>query len=671
MSEAEEIWINLPRSNDEYINGVKNFVKNAMAKYAVGAELKCPCGSFPGCSLDVVKWIYDVSNLGDTDVRDCETNIGFEDDLNQMLTLTYTNREPNSDARKFYRLFEDGKQPLYPGSKKFSRLSFFVRWRDTEEEHKKDKIPTKVMRYFPLKPRLQRMYMCKEFAKLMTWHVVDRKKDEMLRHSADGVAWKIMDAKYPTFSSENRNIRLGITSDGFNPFGTMSGSHSTWPVVVLNYNLPPWLNMKPENLILSTLIPGPTDPGNSIDVYLQPLVEELKELWDVGVTTFDAATNQNFVLRASVLWTISDFPGYTMLSGWSTKGYLACPICNYETLSTYLKHSRKVCYMNHRRFLYSNHKWRSDKKRFNGQVKVGQAPAVLSGRMIKRLLDGYQNTFGKVKGKRKVHCDVNPWNKKSIFFQYPYWSENSIRYNLDVMHIEKNICDSILGTLLNISGKTKDHVNARLDLQEMGIRKILHPTTSTDGKGICSKVIEVDDVKKLQKEIIEILCRLEINFPPAFFDIMVHLPVHLCNEIELGGPVHQRRMYSIERYLGDNEISSVNELGNRIHETSGYPILLGRNRKGKAYQLPDDVWTATHRYRLFNYDAKEVEALIEQHRSLFDVNAKLNKYKRARTHIDEVCEWFKTEIGKKLNVSREIASLAIGPKRVARGSEDM
>ncbi|KAL8090711.1 hypothetical protein AgCh_039959 [Apium graveolens] len=165
-------------------------------------------------------------------------------------------------------------------------------------------------------------------------------------------------------------------------------------------------------------------------------------------------------------------------------------------------------------------------------------------------------------------------------------------------------------------------------------------------RGICSKVIEVDDVKKLQKEIIEILCRLEINFPPAFFDIMVHLPVHLCNEIELGGPVHQRWMYSIERYLGklkryvrnkshpegsiaegyladecvtfcarflgDNEISSVNELGTRIHEISGYPIFSGRNQKWKVYQLPDDVWTAAHRYILFNYDDKEVEALIEE-----------------------------------------------------------
>ena len=43
------------------------------------------------------------------------------------------------------------------------------------------------------------------------------------------------------------------------------------------------------------------------------------------------------------------------------------------------------------------------------------------------------------------------------------------------MHIEKNVCESIVGTLLNIQGKTKDGLNARLDLMEMGLRSELTP----------------------------------------------------------------------------------------------------------------------------------------------------------------------------------------------------
>ena len=52
------------------------------------------------------------------------------------------------------------------------------------------------------------------------------------------------------------------------------------------------------------------------------------------------------------------------------------------------------------------------------------------------------------------------------------------------MHIEKNIVDSILGTLLDISGKTKDHEKAQYDLKDMGIRKNLHPKDMEDSKRI-------------------------------------------------------------------------------------------------------------------------------------------------------------------------------------------
>lgn len=63
----------------------------------------------------------------------------------------------------------------------------------------------------------------------------------------------------------------------------MNNSYSMWPVLVFPYNLPPWKCMKEPFLMMSLLIPGPKSPGKDIDAYLRPLVEELKELWDVGV----------------------------------------------------------------------------------------------------------------------------------------------------------------------------------------------------------------------------------------------------------------------------------------------------------------------------------------------------------------------------------------------------
>lgn len=70
------------------------------------------------------------------------------------------------------------------------------------------------------------------------------------------------------FARDSRNLSLGLESDGFNPFRTMSISHSTWPVILMVHNLPPWMCMKLEYCTLSLLIPGPRSPANDIDVYL-------------------------------------------------------------------------------------------------------------------------------------------------------------------------------------------------------------------------------------------------------------------------------------------------------------------------------------------------------------------------------------------------------------------
>ena len=71
----------------------------------------------------------------------------------------------------------------------------------------------------------------------------------------------------------------------------------------------------------------------------------------------------------------------------------------------------------------------------------------------------------------------NVWKKRSIFFNLPYWCKLDVRHCIDVMHVEKNVCDSVIGTLLNVKGKTKDGIKARQDLADMGIRTELHPQT--------------------------------------------------------------------------------------------------------------------------------------------------------------------------------------------------
>ena len=203
---------------------------------------------------------------------------------------------------------------------------------------------------------------------------------------------------------------------------------------------------------------------------------------------------------------------------------------------------------------------------------------------------------------------------------------------LDVLHIEKNVFDNVLDTMLNIEGKTKNSLNAHLDLKEMKIRAELHPKEvagqivlptacysvtpeqktnvlrwlsnlivpdgycanlsrcvnvkdgkisgmkthdchvflerllplavydilpkqvsdplielSTFFKELCAKMLKEDELDRLDSQIALTLCKLERIFPPAFFDIMIHLSIHLAWEAKVAGSVQYRWMYLIER----------------------------------------------------------------------------------------------------------------------------
>ena len=516
------------------------------------------------------------------------------------------------------------------------------RWQPTisghHEEATNKRAPRKILRYFPVIPRLQRLYMNSTTSEYMRWHKEGLVQDNKMRHPADSKAWKHVDNIYKDFASNPRNIRLGLASDGFNPFGMVNVAYTIWPVILIPYNLPPWLCLKQPFWMLSMLIPGKNSPGNNIDVYLQPLIDELKDLWEKGVETWDAKEKKNFNLRAILLWTINDFPAYGMLSGWSTKGKFACPYCHKDTDFLWLKCGSKHCYMGHRRFLPMDHRWRKNKASFNNTVETREPPVPLSGEGVLQQYESFEQiTFGKSTRKRKQREEETRWHnwrKKSIFFELQYWEKLLVRHNLDVMHIEKNICDSILGTLLGMEGKSKDGEKARLDMEHLGIRKDQHIVLGngkytlpsalyTLGKdemtwlcqflegvkmpdgyasnikrsvdvnkckvsglkthdchvifqkllpiavrnvlpenvalpliqlsryfnAICSKELSAEDLEQLSTSIPETLCRLEMIFPPAFFDIMIHLSIHLAEEAKLGGPVCYRWMYPIERYL--------------------------------------------------------------------------------------------------------------------------
>ncbi|XP_071912427.1 uncharacterized protein [Coffea arabica] len=614
-------------------------------------------------------WIAhgELSNYNEATFNSENTSIGVSNGTNDMQDLVHDvfgiphgtnelNREgdfPVSEVEKFYKLIDDSQQDLYSGCKNFPKLSFIIRllhlkclgkmsnkifnmlvellreafpeamtnlpssyyeaeklmntlglgyekinacpndcslywgsakkrtscetcnklrWVASENDPtgEKRKISQKVLWHFPLKARLQRLFMSSKIASQMRWHEEKRTKDGCMRHLADSPAWQTFDHLHPEFAKDCRNVRFGLASDGFNPFNNMSSTHSTWPVVLIPYNLPLWMCMKQPYFMLSLLIPGPSSFGNNIDIYLQPLVKELTELWDFSIQTYDAS-----------------------------------------------------------------------------QKEYGKRPTLQTGDMIQ--------------GR----------SQKKIF----------------------NVCENIWGTLLEIEDKTKDHYNSRRDLREMEIRKELHPIETEPGKQLmpialrkplpksvryplirlsryfrqlCSKVICPQDVVRLESEIAVILCDLEKCFPQTFFNVMVHLTIHLATEVKLGGPVYYRWMYPVERpedsiaqgylakecinfcslYLADyvetkfnrpsrnEEVHKEIEEGLDIFSESGHP--LGR---GKPTVFDAHILSKAHQYILFNCDA--VTPYIEQHRRLIEEgHPQVPQHLKERLHSKNFACWF-------------------------------
>jgi hypothetical protein len=183
----------------------------------------------------------------------------------------------------------------------------------------------KKLRYFLITSRMQRLFMSPRTAEHMKWHQSHDALDGVMVHPSDGEAWKHFNSVHPHFLAESRNVRLGLSTDGFNPFESFVTSYSCWLVIQTIYNLPPGMCMRPKFMFLSMVIPSPSSPVRNIYVCLRLLIDELAQLWSSRALTYDISRKQNFLMRAALMRTSNDFPAYGMLSGWSMHEKLACP----------------------------------------------------------------------------------------------------------------------------------------------------------------------------------------------------------------------------------------------------------------------------------------------------------------------------------------------------------
>ncbi|TXG66608.1 hypothetical protein EZV62_007883 [Acer yangbiense] len=762
----DKSWVTNDRLPREYTNGVDMFVSFAIDHTTNLEQMLCPCQGClnlkfqtsteikyhlfsKGIDQRYQKWILHRESYPTIASTSGKTTYveppRYEEDANMVEMVHDAFEFCKEDPKSFQSLLEDAEKPLFPGCTKYTKLSALMklynlkgkygwsnnsfsdllsaltdmfpygneipssmyeakktmvalgleyekihaclndcilygneykdlsscpiyresRWKEHRETNiNSRRVPAKVLWYFPPIPRFKQMFQSSKIARDLTWHATRRERDGKLHHPADSPSWKLVDQMWPDFASETRNLWLAISVDA-------------------------------------------------------PLIEDLKTLWEVGVEVYDAQKQEKFNLCAVLLWTINDFPAYGNLSG--------CPIFWNKLVGSVTLRG---------------------KKRISGKRKAHVAPHVY-------------------------------WKKKSIFFDLEYWKDLHIRHILDVMHIEKNVCESIYGTLLNIPRKTKDGVNSRLDLKAMGLRKKLVPdmdktriylppacyTLSRAEKAIfcktlanlkvpdgycsnfrnlvnleelklqglkshdchalmqqllplairsilpnhvryaitrfclffnslCSKVVNVSKLNQIQGDLVITLCLLEKYFPPSFFDMMVHLTVHLIREVRLCGPVYLRWMYPFERfmktlkryvrnrnrsegciaecYIAEEAIefcteycSNVSTIGNPYEKNNniqvGKPLSGGQNVVVDCGEL-----LQAHLYVLYN--TTKVQPYIDEHMTWLKLKYP-HQSKRSKWLQDEhnhTLQWLHDKVASEIenqeNVSTTLKWVAHGPR---------
>ena len=100
-------------------------------------------------------------------------------------------------------------------------------------------------------------------------------------------------------------------------------------------------------------------------------------------------------------------------------------------------------------------------------------------------------------------CKAHGWKKRSIFWDFPYWSTLLIRHNLDVMDIEKNVFENVFNMVMNVPGKTKDTFKSRYELNEYCLHQQLEKV-----EGMTKYPKACYTLDKIEKQV---LCEWVIN----------------------------------------------------------------------------------------------------------------------------------------------------------------
>ncbi|GJX13747.1 putative reverse transcriptase domain-containing protein [Tanacetum coccineum] len=415
----------------------------------------------------------------------------------EMVNVTKDNFDED-DLVKFQELLLDAEKPLYEECPDFTKLSAIAKLLNLKGKYVcSDKFFTELLglikKMLPADNKMvEKTYQAKKVMKLMgsgykKIHVCINNcllywkddKDLTACRTCGISRWKVDNKTHKVYKNiPAKRITDGISADGVD-VNTGNRHHSVWPVLTVIYNLPPWLCMKRKFIMLSVLISG--YPGNDIDVFLEPLVDDLHTLFETGVDTYDASTKDNFNLRAVVLWTINDYPALGTLCGCPYSGFKGCVVCGKDTNCVRLSASSKQSYVGHKRYLPYNHPFIKQKKAFNGQQEFIPSPIPMTGEQIYNEVQHIKNKWGKGKQTNNKASENQEYIRGRGGKIQKHKRNTTEDEGSSSQVTDKTMCIGRNSTFgIKNLGKTKDGVNARLDLAELGVKPELFAMQEED-----------------------------------------------------------------------------------------------------------------------------------------------------------------------------------------------
>ncbi|GJR13824.1 putative reverse transcriptase domain-containing protein [Tanacetum coccineum] len=402
----------------------------------------------------------------------------------EMVNATKVNFDVD-DRVKFQELLLDVEKPLYKGCPDFTKLSAIVKLLNLKGKYgASDKFFTELLglikKMLPAgNEMVEKTYQAKKVMRLMG---LGLKKIH---------AWRTIDEKFPKITEDIRNLRLGISADGVD-INTGNRHHNVWPVLTVIYNLPPWLCMKRKFINLLVLISG--YPRNDIDVFLEPLVDDLHTLFETGVDTYNASTKDNFNLCAVVLWIINDYPALSTLYGCPYSGFKGCVVCGKDTncvrLSALSNQKKNVAESIVGTLLHVPGKTKDGLKARLDLAELGVKPELFA-------MQDEDKTTLRPAGYTLTNAE------KDIFCE-----------TLHNIKVPEGYCSNF-SSLVNLKDrkliglKSHDYHMLMQEFLPIAIRSIMHPPTRYAiirfcffFKSICSKEIILKELDKMQAELV-------------------------------------------------------------------------------------------------------------------------------------------------------------------------